>query len=188
MVRGKIVGKQVFTSSYRCGFYFKISCAFLIILSLSGLGLYFYLNRPFGGNYLLAITELDRLQKTLFWAVSVSVTVQLVVFALLLYTVSLFWTHKVAGPLYRLKMTFMRLAAGDWTPMYQVRKGDQLKEIPALLNCGLEVVESIDDEIKKELIEVGSRVSELAHGQVDSDVIIEIRSQLIRLLDKYWPI
>ncbi|MEA3348077.1 MAG: hypothetical protein U9Q39_03345 [Pseudomonadota bacterium] len=180
--------EQIFTPSYRRGFYLKVSCGLILVLSFSSLGLYFYLNRPFGGNYLLAIAELDRLKETISWAVAVSVTVQIVVLALLLYTASLFWTHKVAGPLYRLKMTFMRLADGDWAPMYQVRKGDQLKEIPGLLNRGLEAVESIDDEIKKELIEVENRVLELARGQVDSEVITATRSRLIHLLDKHWPI
>ncbi|MCK4530490.1 MAG: hypothetical protein KAU44_04870, partial [Candidatus Marinimicrobia bacterium] len=145
MGRGQIVEKQVFTASYRRDFYIKIGCGLILAISLSGLGLYLYLNRPFGGDYLLAIAELDRLQQAISWAVAVSVTLQLVVFSLLLYFGSLFWTHKVAGPLYRLKMTFMHLPDGDRTPMYKVRKGDQLKEIPGLLNHGLEAVCAIND-------------------------------------------
>jgi len=181
------VEKQVFTASYRRGFYLKISCGLLLVLSLSGLGLYLYLNRPFGGNYLLAISELGQLNETLSWAVLVSATVQIVVLALLLYFALLFWTHKVAGPLYRLKMTFLRLAGGDWTPMYQVRKGDQLKEIPGLLNHGLEVVGLIDDEIKSELVVLEGGLQELSGGKGDSEVLTETRSRLIYLLDKHWP-
>jgi signal transduction histidine kinase len=181
------VEKQVFTSSYRRDFHLKVGCGLILALSLSGLGLYLYLSRPFGGDYLLAIAELDRLQQTISWAVAVSVTLQLVVFSLLLYLGSLFWTHKVAGPLYRLKMTFIRLAEGDWTPMYQVRKGDQLKEIPGLLNHGLEAVCAIDDAIKSELVEVEGRLQELPAGAGDGQVITETRNRLIRLLDKHWP-
>lgn len=183
----KLVEKQIFTSSYRRDFYFKVGCGLILALSLSGLGLYIYLNRPFGGDYLLAIAELDRLQQTISWAVAVSVTLQLVVFSLLLYLGSLFWTHKVAGPLYRLKTTFTRLADGDWTPMYQVRKGDQLKEIPGLLNHGLEVVGLIDGEIKNELVELERKLQDLQGVEGDSEIITESRSRLICLLDKHWP-
>jgi len=182
------VEKQIFTASYRRDFYLQVGCGLVLAIILSSLGLYLYLNRPFGGNYLVAITELDYLQQAISWAVAVSVTLQLVIFSLLLYLGSLFWTHKVAGPLYRLKMTFIRLADGDWTPMYQVRKGDQLKEIPGLLNHGLEVVRAIDDEIKSELVEVEGRLQELHAGEGDSQIITEIRNCLIRLLDKHWPI
>ncbi len=187
MGRGEIVEKQLFTDSYQHSFFLKVSCALLLTLSLCGLGLYLYLNRPFGGDFLLAIAELDRLRKSIVWAVGVSVTVQLVIFALLLYLASLFWTHKVAGPLYRLKMTFLRLADGDWTPMYQVRKNDQLKEIPGLLNRGLKAVRSIDDEINSELFEVEEKLQKFHVGESDCEVITEARSRLIRLLDRHWP-
>jgi nitrogen fixation/metabolism regulation signal transduction histidine kinase len=120
--------------------------------------------------------------------VAVSAIVQLVVFILLFYFASIYWTHKVAGPLYRLKMTFQRLVTGDWSPMYQVRKGDQLKEIPALFNRVLDEVGSTDAEIRDELLASGDRLQGVDGGNIDNMVLAETRRRLIELLDKHWPI
>ena len=141
----------VFSAAYRRRFLLRLGGGLLLTILFSALGLYFYLNRPFGGNYLVAITELDRLRFAARWAVAVSVLVQLAVFSLLIFLLVLFWTHKIAGPLYRLRSTFERLAAGDWTPMAKVRDGDQLREIPSVLNEGLAAVREKTAARQKEL-------------------------------------
>lgn len=127
---------------YQRGFILKICVGGLLIIVAGGFSLYYYLNRPFSGGYLATITVLDELQRDVALGVLVSIILQLSVFALLVLGVSLFWTHKVAGPLYRLRKHFVRIAAGDFAPMAGVRQGDQLRQVPDLLNRGLAAYEN----------------------------------------------
>ena len=184
--------QAVFSADYRRRFLLRLGCGLLLIILLSTLGLYLYLNRPFGGNYLVAITELDRLRLAVRWAVTISVLVQLAVFSLLIFLVSLFWTHKIAGPLYRLRLTFERLADGDWTPMAKVRDGDQLQEIPPILNAGLTTLRENTAVRTKELEVLQTDVEKLPlTGQLDAAQtgrrLGGIRDRLRQLLaDDYW--
>lgn len=184
--------QKLFTAAYRRRFLLRLGGGLLLTILLSTLGLYFYLNRPFGGNYLVAITELDRLRLAVRWAVTISVLVQLAVFSLFIFLISLFWTHKIAGPLYRLRLTFERLAGGDWTPMAKVRDGDQLQEIPSVLNEGLAVLQENAAARKKELEVLQAEIEKfpLAGGSGAAEYIRrleKIRERLRHLLENdYW--
>ncbi len=184
--------QAVFSAGYRRRFLLRLCGGLLLTILLSTLGLYFYLNRPFGGNYLVAITELDRLRLAVRWAVTISVLVQLAVFSLLIFLISLFWTHKIAGPLYRLRLIFERLANGDWTPMAKVRDGDQLQEIPSVLNEGLEVLRENAAVRKKELEVLQAEIEKFPLagdlGAAESGRRLgEIRNRLWQLLaNDHW--
>ncbi len=184
--------QAVFSADYRRRFLLRLGGGLLLIILLSTLGLYLYLNRSFGGNYLLAITELDRLRLAVRWAVTISVLVQLAVFSLLIFLVSLFWTHKIAGPLYRLRLTFERLADGDWTPMAKVRDGDQLQGIPPILNAGLTTLRENTAVRQKELEVLQDEIEKIPFsgslGAAESGRRLgEIRDRLRQLLaDNYW--
>jgi len=184
--------QAVFSAAYRRRFLLRLGGGLLLTILLTTLGLYLYLNRPFGGDYLVAITELDRLRLAVRWAVTISVLVQLAVFSLLIFLISLFWTHKIAGPLYRLRLTFERLANGDWTPMAKVRDGDQLQGIPTVLNAGLAVLRENTAARKKELEVLQDEIEKFplaGHlGAVETGRRLGgIRNRLRQLLENdYW--
>jgi methyl-accepting chemotaxis protein len=48
--------------------------------------------------------------------------------------VTLFVSHKIAGPLYRFKQTFKELASGNFSNQVRLRKGDQLVEVAGDFN------------------------------------------------------
>ena len=184
--------QAVFPAGYRRRFLLRLGGGLLLTILLSTLGLYFYLNRPFDGNYLVAITELDRLRLAVRWSVSLSVLVQLAVFSLLIFLIALFWTHKIAGPLYRLRLTFERLVHSDWTPMARVRDGDQLQEIPVVLNEGLAALKENTVGRKNELEMLQADLEKfLLAGHLGaaeaSRQLEEIRGRMRQLLaDDYW--
>lgn len=185
-------GQKFFSAAYRRRFLLRLGGGLLLTILLSTLGLYFYLNRPFDCNYLVAITELGRLRLAVRWAVTISVLVQLAVFSLLVFLIALFWTHKIAGPLYRLRLTFERLVHGDWTPMARVRDGDQLQGIPPILNAGLAALGGNTAVRKKELEMLQDEVEKFPlAGQLDATQtgqrLGELKSRLRQLLaDDYW--
>ncbi len=184
--------QAVFSAAYRRRFLLRLGGGLLLTILLTTMGLYLYLNRPFGGDYLVAITELDRLRLAVRWAVTISVLVQLVVFSLLIFLIALFWTHKIAGPLYRLRLTFERLADGDWTPMAKVRDGDQLQGIPTVVNEGLSTLRKNAAVRKKELEMLQAEIEKFPlTGQFDAAQtgrrLGELKDRLRQLMaDDYW--
>ncbi len=56
--------------------------------------------------------------------------------------VTLFVSHKIAGPLYRFKQTFKELANGNFTNQIRLRKGDQLVDVGEDFNHMITAVRS----------------------------------------------
>jgi methyl-accepting chemotaxis protein len=162
---------QYLEPKYQGMFIFKVCAGGLLIILAGGVGLFYYLNRPFSGGYLATISVLDELQRDVVLGVLVSIILQLSVFALLIFGVSLFWTHKVAGPLYRLKNHFGRIAAGDLTPMAVLRQGDQLRQIPELLNKGLDVYGNRLEETARQLQAAISEIENLIQCCQNEDIV-----------------
>ncbi len=65
---------------------------------------------------------------------------------------TIFFSHKLAGPVYRLEVAMNRVLDGDYTEQVRLRNGDQLTNLAELLN---EVIESSGTTIK-ELSEASS--------------------------------
>ena len=71
--------------------------------------------------------------------------IELVIVSLLTIIMTLFISHKIAGPLYRLKMTLKDLGNGNLKHMF-LRQGDQLKEVAASYN---ESIDKLNEKINK---------------------------------------
>ena len=74
-----------------------------------------------------------------------TVAIELALVSIFTIIMTLFISHKIAGPLYRLQMTLKALGNGNLRPMY-LRQGDQLQEISSSYN---EAVEKLNEKIKK---------------------------------------
>jgi methyl-accepting chemotaxis protein len=70
--------------------------------------------------------------------------IQLVVFAFALAFVTIWLSHRVAGPLVNLEKSLSRLAEGDLTTRIQLRPKDKLKDIRDAFNC---MVESLQKRV-----------------------------------------
>lgn len=85
-----------------------------------------------------------------------------VVFALV---VGLYFSHKMAGPLYRFKLELRRVAAGQEARPVYLRKGnDDFEDIAAALNGALERIQGEDGSLRHQLESTEARVEELREG------------------------
>ena len=73
-----------------------------------------------------------------------TVAVELLVVSVLTILMTLFISHKIAGPLYHLTMMFHKLGEGDLTVL-RLRQKDQLQEVASSYN---EAIQKINDKIK----------------------------------------
>jgi len=162
---------RLIESGYRKRFIFQVCACFLLIITVGALCLYVFLDRPFDQGYLAALSSLDQLRHKLLWAVLATVLTQLVVFSVLVFFVSLFWTHKIAGPLFRLKKTFARIASGDLVPM--------------TLNQCLKTLEEQRSRLKAEIAPLEKEIARQAESGMDADRLREVSGQMEVLLKRY---
>jgi len=73
-----------------------------------------------------------------------TLSIELVVVALATALMTLFISHKIAGPLYRLKVSLRALGTGDLGSV-RLRQGDQLKEVAASYN---EAMEGLNEKVR----------------------------------------
>jgi len=73
-----------------------------------------------------------------------TISIELVVVSLATALMTLFISHKIAGPLYRFKVSLKALGEGDLASVH-LRQGDQLQEIASAYN---EAVQSLDDKVR----------------------------------------
>lgn len=74
-----------------------------------------------------------------------TVVIELAIVSFFTIIMTLFISHKIAGPLYRFKMTLKDLGNGNLKTMH-LREGDQLQEIASCYN---EAVVKLNDKIKR---------------------------------------
>lgn len=112
--------------------YFLLSLVPLIFYSFLIL---FFLFLPLD---LLFFSEASSTQKAaVLWqlrALGVRVWPAVLLSMLLSAVLSIFVTHKFAGPLYRFEEMLRRMAEGDFVQRVKLRKGDELRELEEILN------------------------------------------------------
>ncbi len=75
-----------------------------------------------------------------------AIFVELVIVSSAAIVMTLLFTHKIAGPLYRLKVMLGQLGEGDFSSSMRLREDDQLQQVAVAYN---EAVEKINGKLKK---------------------------------------
>lgn len=104
-----------------------------VMVLLAGLGLYFIANRDLTQSYFAAHLALKNVQQILFPAIIIANVVMLVLSGVVL----IFYTHRIAGPAYRLGMALRQIAKGDLNQKVIFRKNDYLQELASDANMML---------------------------------------------------
>jgi nitrate/nitrite-specific signal transduction histidine kinase len=131
---------SIFDPSYKRDFIFKICFGFILIIFVCAVSFYVYFDKSFENKYIGALATLEQLNREIFYGTIYSVMVQALFFTLLIFIVSIFWTHKIAGPLYQLRKSFLQIATGNFAIVTRFRKTDQLQNIPVIFNSGLQTI------------------------------------------------
>ncbi|MDD5613928.1 MAG: HAMP domain-containing protein [Candidatus Omnitrophica bacterium] len=113
-----------------------------------------------------------------------TVIIVMVVTGMFTITLTLFISHKIAGPLYRLEKEFKSMAEGDISANFQLRGNDQLQNIAASLNemklrlrFYLGVLQSSIDEMEQALYD---NISEENKKQILLNNLHKIKNDLHR--------
>lgn len=87
----------------------------------------------------------------------------IVLIIILIALISIFVSHKIAGPVYHLEKTAQIIASGDLTQIVKLRHGDELIDLQNVFNTMTESLRKMvakDREVIGKLISMGNQISE----------------------------
>jgi len=116
--------------------------------------------------------ELERRQQQLLWTLAIALTV----LCLGMGVVGIIFTHKVAGPIFKMTRQLERLGQGDLTLPEPLRKGD---ELVAFFGTFRATVERLRGQRREEL----ALLAEISEG-VDDEALAEELDQLRSKLER----
>lgn len=99
----------------------------------------------------------------IFDEVNASLIKWIVLMILIISVLSVFVSHKIAGPVYRLERSAKIIASGDLTHAVRLRRGDELAELSEAFNSMTEALRKMvhkDREIIGRLVGMSNRISD----------------------------
>jgi len=122
------------------GFKLKFMLTFCLItitaVSMASLLFYFLTYRELSHDYGEAFFTLQSVKRAIFPLLFASIQsiALLTVVSIAIAVLSLFFSHKIAGPLYRFEKSLEAIGAGDLTHISRLRTGDQIQELVTTIN------------------------------------------------------
>ncbi len=109
---------------------------------------------------------------------------------------SIFVTHKIAGPVYRFKKTLAEISGGNLDVVIRLRKRDDLKDLAEDLNLMIREMRLMVETLQVDRDTMSSCITELedqvANNKISSEVAVELvrkmqlnRENISQVLDKY---
>ncbi len=122
---------------------FKILTIIFVGIGLMGLVFYLYSNREISHSYRQFHVQAKNFLDYLLPAVIAS----LVIAFISSLAITIFFPHKIAGPLFRIERDIKeRISKGDFTVRFKLRKGDEVHDLAEALNAAME---SLSEKIRK---------------------------------------
>lgn len=94
----------------------------------------------------------DQTDRQIFFGVAISIVLMMVV--------SVYMSHKIAGPLYRLKKCFLDVAKGDLSFEMRLRKGDELTDLVDDFNGMMHSLKGMVDADRQKVKDIRQKVEE----------------------------
>lgn len=125
------------------GFKLKFMLTFCLItvtaVSMASFLFYFLTYRELSHDYGEAFYALQSVKKAIFPLLFASIqsVALLTLVSIAIAVLSLFFSHKIAGPLYRFEKGMEAVGSGDLTYMVRLRTGDQILRLEKTMNTSI---------------------------------------------------
>ncbi len=178
-----MTGKQPIRSDFTLGFQIKFILAMAIGALLTTLAIYFYLDQGLGSNYFDALVTLSTVESALTSSLVITFCLQLFLIFILTLGLTLFVSHKIAGPIFRYEDSLARMLEGDLRNDVRTRDGDQLKSLVESMNLwqnSLRTIYAKANQLEREMLSQVSRTGTATEG--DTAELSATAQQLSALL------
>ena len=180
------MGRQYFIKKeFQSKFIIKFCLIVILGAIISGIILYAYTNQRLGDTYLESLNAIKVLNDNLISNLIYTSLITVIFISIVTIVITLFASHKIAGPLYRLEKSTEAIGNGDFTLETRLRENDEIIGVASALNemAGKLRIKMID--IKKELEEVKDSSADIESAIKDKKLSEkELKKQTTRLLNK----
>lgn len=172
--------------SFQAGFILKF-CAIVIVSSLIIAGLTFVFSQ---GSTTVAIentkVQVRQTQDFIFPIVTRILLIVSIFSAFSVGAVSLFVSHKISGPLFRIKREVDILCQGDFKRDFNLRGDDQLQELAKSLNLMSKYLRNNQNQLKSKMSELKSYLEKKKYviNAQDKEPVSLIVEEIVAELEK----
>jgi len=181
--------EKIIRGGYLAGLIIAVSIVFTAGIVTASILIYYRTDQSLNIHYSAIISSLMSLRDTLF---SLSIRISLLVSVLTvggLLIIGILYTHRIAGPVYRLKMIASSISRGEIGERVKFRKRDAIHPVADAFNYMIDVLGSDIREMRSILREVDEYLDSVDPDSEDRDRILgEIDARKIRLrsiINKY---
>jgi methyl-accepting chemotaxis protein len=167
---------QGISKSYQQGLIFKCSLIFIGGIVLTSLIFYFSTLHSFGSSYGESFKLLTQLRQELLIksALLYSAASLLIIAGIILIT--LLYSHRISGPIYRLGLFARRISAGDLSEQVFLRGKDEVQLLAVQLNTVISRYRDIITELRqkqKDLADICNKA-----GEKQGEALVDARREL----------
>ena len=161
-------------------YYYRLAlrCILIIIAGavLTGVFLYFSLYREAGSSYAESYSIISTLRGELFYKSAYLYITTLLFIIIGITIISLLFSHRVAGPIYRLGVSARKVASGDLTETVRLRQKDVIYPLADDLNGIIAIYKEIIEQLETKMKEVRemSATADQSSGAAERDMIEKI--------------
>lgn len=180
------MGRQYFIKKeFQSKFIIKFCLIVILGAIISGIILFAYTNQRLGNTYLESLNALKVLNDNLISNLIYTSLITVIFISIVTIVITLFASHKIAGPLYRLERSTEAIGNGDFTIETRLRENDEITGVASALNEMAGKLRSKMIDIKKELEEVKDSSADIESTIKDKKLSEkELKKQTTRLLNK----
>jgi methyl-accepting chemotaxis protein len=158
---------------------------FIVFSSLSGLAVYFRTYHELGQDYGAAISIISQVRNSMF---SETIWINVIFYLLVLagvVIIGIIYTHRIAGPLYRIRAFAKEVAGGDLSSTLRFRKNDAIHPLADRLNSLVGNYRHKIESLNANLQKMRSEIERLKKGEeADLSAIEEIDRNIKRELEQ----
>ncbi|MEK6680117.1 MAG: methyl-accepting chemotaxis protein [Nitrospirota bacterium] len=180
------MGRQYFIKKeFQSKFIIKFCLIVILGTIISGIILFAYTNQRLGNTYLESLNALKVLNDNLISNLIYTSLITVIFISIVTIVITLFASHKIAGPLYRLERSTEAIGNGNFMLETRLRENDEITGVASALNemAGKLCSKMID--IKKELKEVKDSSAYIESAIKDKKLSEkELKNQTTKLLNK----
>lgn len=175
--------------NFKIRFIFSFCLIVFIGAVVSGITLYVITYRDVGTIYSQAISALRNTKALLVPAVLITIIFQIIVVNIVIAAVTLFVSHKIVGPVYRLGNSLKNIcSSGDLTSSIKFRTTDPIQQLADIFNC---MTASLCNRIKKveqgllRIKEIERQLDEITAGNsINKDKLEAVKNSLEYEIDE----
>ena len=174
--------------AYRRDVVFRPVLIFIAGLILTTVILYITVSQPIGPSYGEGFRMLAQLQQDIFSksAVIYAITVFIIVCGIIFLT--LIYSHRVAGPVYRLTHYARTLCSGDFRSNVHIREKDVIHPLADEMNTMVEQYRQTLNNVQEEMKSLDQFAAQVAEGKDEDKVwadVEECAGKIISELERY---